>query len=296
MDEIYLREEMLLGSEAMKKLKSAHVAVFGLGGVGSWCAESLARAGVGKLTLIDSDTFSYTNINRQSEALFSTVGRPKAEVMAARIADINPEIEIIPMTGLYNAENRHLFFPVSHEASASAQEVCSRTQAPFASTPSASASTPSASASTPPTSVSDPMIFASPRVKYDFVADCIDLVSCKLDLIMTCRSLGIPIISALGTGNKKDAQQMCITDISKTYGDALARVMRKELRSRGVEHHTVVFSPEEPLEPEQREAPPPGRRSVPGSLVWVPAAAGLLMTQHIVIELISYDTKQSDYC
>lgn len=120
---------------------------------------------------------------------------------------------------------------------------------------------------------------------YDYVADAIDLVSAKLDLIITCRERGIPMISALGTGNKQQASLLEITDISKTYGCALARVVRKELRARGVEHHTVVFSPEEPMTPAALEAPPPGRRSVPGSLVWVPASAGLLMSQHIVSEL-----------
>jgi len=236
-ENIFLREEMLLGAETMDRLHLAHVAVFGLGGVGSWCAESLARAGIGKLTLIDCDTFSYTNINRQSGALFSTVGKAKADVMAQRIRDINPKAAVLPVTALYNAENREQFFGTG--------------------------------------------------ARFDFVADCIDLVSCKLDLILTCREREIPVISALGTGNKQDARQMQIADISKTTGDALARVMRKELRARGVNHHPVVFSPEEPMEPEQREAPPPGRRSVPGSLVWVPATAGLLMTQYIVTELAS---------
>ena len=121
---------------------------------------------------------------------------------------------------------------------------------------------------------------------YDYVVDAIDLVSCKVDLIMSCMERGIPIISALGTGNKKDASLLRIADISKTSGCALARVVRRELRQRGVTHHTVVFSPEEPMEPEQLEAPPPGRRSVPGSLVWVPASAGLLLCQHVVTELI----------
>ena len=124
---------------------------------------------------------------------------------------------------------------------------------------------------------------------YDYVVDAIDLVSCKVDLIMSCRGRGIPIISALGTGNKRDASLLEITDISKTYGCALARVVRKELRARGVEHHTVVFSPEEPMRPEQLEAPPPGRRSVPGSLVWVPASAGLLLCQHVVTRLTGLD-------
>ena len=227
------RELMLIGEAALEKLKNAHVAVFGLGGVGSWCAEALARAGVGRLTLIDQDTVSLTNVNRQIIALSSTVDRPKAEVMAERIYDINPAICTTPIVGSYSAEDRELFF-----------------------------------------------------APYDFVADAIDLVSCKLDLILSCRERGIPIISALGTGNKKDASLLEISDISKTYGCALARVMRKELRARGVNHLDVVFSPEEPIEPMQLEAPPPGRRSVPGSLVWVPAAAGLLMAQHIVTKII----------
>ena len=233
MDQRTSRELMLIGEAALEKLKNAHVAVFGLGGVGSWCAEALARAGVGRLTLIDQDTVSLTNVNRQIIALSSTVDRPKAEVMAERIYDINPAICTTPIVGSYSAEDRERFF-----------------------------------------------------APYDFVADAIDLVSCKLDLILSCRERGIPIISALGTGNKKDAALLEITDISKTYGCALARVMRKELRARGVNHLDVVFSPEEPMEPMQLEAPPPGRRSVPGSLVWVPAAAGLLMAQHIVTKII----------
>jgi len=233
MDQRTSRELMLIGEAALEKLKNAHVAVFGLGGVGSWCAEALARAGVGRLTLIDQDTVSLTNVNRQIIALSSTVDRPKAEVMAERIYDINPAICTTPIVGSYSAEDRERFF-------------------------------------TP----------------YNFVADAIDLVSCKLDLILSCQERGIPIISALGTGNKKDASLLEISDISKTYGCALARVMRKELRARGVNHLDVVFSAEEPMEPMQLEAPPPGRRSVPGSLVWVPAAAGLLMAQHIVTKII----------
>lgn len=232
MNERTMRAEMLLGAAAMEKLNNSHVAVFGIGGVGSWCAEALARAGVGTLTLIDMDTVSQTNINRQLCALTSTVGLPKAEVMAARIRDINPDIRVNALVGAYSAAERDKFFG-----------------------------------------------------EYDFVADAIDLVSTKLDLIMTCRERGIPMISALGTGNKQQANLLEITDISKTYGCALARIVRKELRARGVEHHTVVFSPEEPMTPAALEAPPPGRRSVPGSLVWVPASAGLLMSQHIVSEL-----------
>ena len=233
MDERTLRERMLLGQEAMDKLKRSHVAVFGIGGVGSWCAEALARAGIGRLTLIDRDTVGVSNINRQLCALDSTVGQPKAEVMAHRIADIAPDCAVRAVVGHYEAAERERFF-----------------------------------------------------ADYNYVVDAIDLVSCKLDLIMSCRERGIPIISALGTGNKLDASMLRIDDISKTSGCALARVVRKELRARGVTHHPVVFSPEEPTEPEQLEAPPPGRRSIPGSVVWVPAAAGLLLCQHVVTELI----------
>lgn len=236
MNERTMRAQMLLGSGAMDKLRAAHVAVFGLGGVGSWCAEGLARSGVGELTLIDQDTASRSNINRQLCALESTLDLPKAEVMAARARDINPDITVHTLVGCYTAAERERFF-----------------------------------------------------VDYDYVVDAIDLVSCKVDLIMSCREHGIPIISALGTGNKRDASLLEITDISKTYGCALARVVRKELRARGVEHHTVVFSPEEPMRPEQLEAPPPGRRSVPGSLVWVPASAGLLLCQHVVTRLTGLD-------
>lgn len=236
MNERTMRAQMLLGSDAMDKLRAAHVAVFGLGGVGSWCAEGLARSGVGELTLIDQDTASRSNINRQLCALESTLDLPKAEVMAARARDINPDITVHTLVGCYTAAERERFF-----------------------------------------------------VDYDYVVDAIDLVSCKVDLIMSCRGRGIPIISALGTGNKRDASLLEITDISKTYGCALARVVRKELRARGVEHHTVVFSPEEPMRPEQLEAPPPGRRSVPGSLVWVPASAGLLLCQHVVTRLTGLD-------
>ena len=233
MDERFLREEMLLGSRAMEKLRGSHVAVFGLGGVGSWCAEALGRSGVGRLTLVDEDTVGPSNINRQLCALGSTLGRPKAQVMAERIKDINPEAEIKALTARYEAASREELL-----------------------------------------------------AGFDFVVDAIDLVSCKLDLIISCRQRGIPIVSALGTGNKRDAMQLRLDDISKTCGCALARVVRKELRRLGVEHHPVVFSPEEPMEPEQREAPPPGRRSIPGSLVWVPAAAGMLLCQYVVEKLL----------
>ncbi|MBE6998533.1 MAG: tRNA threonylcarbamoyladenosine dehydratase [Ruminococcaceae bacterium] len=234
MDNRFLRAEAILGPASMEKLRRSHVAVLGLGGVGSWCAEALARAGVGAITVMDMDTVSETNVNRQSIALSSTLGQPKAEVMARRIRDIAPECAVTPVVGRYEAETREEFFAGN----------------------------------------------------YDFIADAIDLVACKLDLICEALRRGVPIISALGTGNKRDAGALRICDIAKTEADPLARVVRRELRARGVNHHTVVFSPEQAAPAAQLEAPPPGRRSVPGSLVWVPASAGLLMCQHIVTSLI----------
>ena len=233
MNERTIRAETLLGAEAMEKLRRAHVAVFGLGGVGSWCAEALARSGVGRLTLIDQDTVGLSNINRQLCALGSTVGMPKAEVLRLRIGDIDPDIDVRTIVGRYEASSRESFF-----------------------------------------------------ADYDYIVDCIDLVSCKVDLIRTAKERNIPIVSALGTGNKRDAQRLMLCDIKKTGGCPLARVVRRELRKLGIEHHEVVFSPEEAMEPAQFEAPPPGRRSVPGSLVWVPASAGLLLCQHVVLTIV----------
>lgn len=234
MDARFLREEMLLGAGAMQRLREAHVAVVGLGGVGSWCAEALARCGVGALTVLDEDSVSLSNINRQSIALDSTVGQPKAEVMAARIRDIAPACTVTAIAGRYEAATRETLFSAG---------------------------------------------------RYDYIVDAIDLVACKLDLICSAMERGIPIVSALGTGNKLDASRLCCCDISDTRGCPLARVVRKELRARGIVHHAVVYSPEQGLAPAQPEAPPPGRRSVPGSLVWVPATAGLLLCQKVVLEL-----------
>lgn len=233
MKERTIRAGMLLGKDAMEKLQKSHVAVFGLGGVGSWCAEALARTGVGKLTLVDQDTVSESNLNRQVCALYSTVGRPKAAAMADRLRDIAPELELTVLPARYEAAAREAFFVE----------------------------------------------------RYDYIADCIDLVACKLDLISTAGERGIPVISALGTGNKTDAEKLTVCDISRTEGCPLARVVRKELRRRGITHLTVVYSPEKALEPARVEEPPPGRRSVPGSLVWVPASAGMLAAQHIVMAL-----------
>ena len=233
MTERFLRNEMLLGPAAMEKLAGSHVCVVGLGGVGSWAAETLARAGVGELTLIDQDVYGESNINRQLGAVMSTVGRPKAEVMAARALDVNPDCRVHPIVGRYDRGDSERFWGL-----------------------------------------------------YDLVADCIDLVSCKVDLICQALERGIPIVSALGTGNKLDPSLLEVTDLAKTRGCPLARVMRRELGRRGVKHLRVVYSPEEPACCAPLEAPPPGRRSVPGSVPWVPPAAGVLLGGAAVMELI----------
>lgn len=231
---------MLLGESAMDKLRRAHVAVFGLGGVGSYAVEALVRSGVGELTLVDDDLVAETNLNRQIEALHSTLCQSKADAIAARCRDINPDAVLHPIVGRYEAASREKFF----------------------------------------------------AARYDYIVDAIDLVSCKLDLIETALSRGIPIISALGTGNKLDAQALRIADISETHGCPLARVMRKELRARGIEHTKVLFSPESAAPTEQKETPPPGRRSVPASLVWVPGCAGLMMGGEVVLDLAGYTKEQ----
>lgn len=234
MKEQFLRTEMLIGGTAMEKLAASHVAVFGLGGVGSWCAEALARSGVGTLTLIDHDEIGLTNLNRQAEALHSTLGQPKAIAMANRILDIHPACIVKPIVSRYTADNREEFSLTS----------------------------------------------------YDYIVDAIDIVSCKLDLIQTALSLNIHIISSLGTGNKLDGSQFSVTDISKTEGCSLARIIRRELGRRGIRHHKVVFSPELAIKTLQQETPPPGRRSVPASASWVPPVAGFLLAGEVIKDLI----------
>ena len=232
MQEAFLRQEMLLGSEAMQRLRRAHVAVFGVGGVGSYSCEALARAGVGRLTFIDADTVGASNLNRQLCALRSTLGQPKAEVMATRARDINPACDVRAIVGMYTEADKERFF-----------------------------------------------------ADYDYIIDAIDLVSCKLSLIQTAAGRGIPIISSMGTGNKTDPTQFRIDDISRTHSCPLARIMRHELRARGIARHTVLWSPEPARTPSPLEAPPPGRRTIPGSLSWVPSCAGLMLAGHVVMAL-----------
>ena len=244
MDQL-VRFEMLVGAEGLQKLRNARVAVFGLGGVGGFAAEALARSGVGELDLIDNDRVALSNLNRQIIALHSTLGQTKVEAAAARVRDIDPEIRLHLYQCFYLPETRDRFD------------------------------------------------FAS----YDYVVDCIDTVTGKLDLVMQCRAAGTPIISALGTGNKLDPTRLELADISETAICPLARIMRKELRRRGVEHLKVVYSretPREPLfQPEPETGPADGpeaygnkRRSVPGSSPFVPPAAGLIIASAVVRDLL----------
>ena len=229
------RTALLLGEDAIKALSRKKVAIFGLGGVGSWCCEALGRAGVGQLALIDHDTVSESNLNRQLVALHSTIGQKKADVMAARLRDINPDIEITEYPVFYMPEN------------------------------------------------ADQIDLSG----FDCIVDAIDTVTAKLHLIQTAKALGVPIISSMGTGNKLDPGLLQVTDISRTSVCPLARVMRRELRDRGIRHLKVVYSPEPAAETRQLEAPSPGRRSVPASVPWVPSTAGILMASAIVRDLIA---------
>ena len=229
----------------MHRIYSAKVALFGVGGVGGHCAEALARSGVGTLHLYDDDTVSVSNLNRQIAALHSTLDRPKAQVMAERVLDINQHCDVTAIRMFYLPSN--------------ADDV--------------------------------------DLSQYDYVIDCIDTVSAKLELISRCTALNIPVISAMGTGNKLDPSALLVSDISKTQGCPLARVMRKELRKRGIEHLKVVWSkepPRKPLVPPIQESPcqtdtrpvSTARKDTPGSLPFVPAAAGLLLASTVVRDLI----------
>ncbi|MCI6055885.1 tRNA threonylcarbamoyladenosine dehydratase [Anaerotignum sp.] len=225
---IFSRAELLLGEEALHKLRSARVALFGIGGVGSFAAEALARGGVGHITLVDGDTVSITNINRQLIALHSTVGKEKTAVMAERIADISPETEVETYPVVYGAENRDL------------------------------------------------LDFST----YDYVIDAIDTVTSKLILIEEAKKVGVPVISCMGTGNKFHPERFEVADISKTSVCPLAKVMRKELKVRGIKNVKVVYSKEEPQKP--AESPETGKRQIPGSLSFVPPVAGLLLAGEVI--------------
>ena len=228
------REAMLLGDAAIEKLNSSYVALFGLGGVGSYTAEALARSGIGKILLVDSDVVSRSNINRQLCALQSTVGKYKVDVVAERLLDINPNLII----------ERSYDFVL-------------------------------------PENISD-FNFTD----FDYVIDAIDTVSAKLAIIQSATEHNVPIISCMGTGNKLDPTALTVTDITKTSVCPLARVMRRELKKRGIPHLKVVFSTEEPKE-QKKVINTENNKIPPASVAFVPSVAGLIAASEAVKTLIS---------
>ena len=233
--EQFFRTQMLLGEPAMERLQKARVAVFGLGGVGGYVVEALARSGVGQLDLIDNDTVGLTNLNRQILATYATLGMPKTEAARERVLQINPACRV---------NTYSLFFGPDTEG-----------QFDFA--------------------------------QYDYIVDAIDTVTGKLALVQKAHSAGTPIISCMGTGNKLEAAAFQVADISKTSMCPLARVRRKELKKRGIAHLKVVYSQEEAQTPTgwEEEAAAIGKRQIPGSLSYVPGAAGLILAGEVIKDI-----------
>lgn len=237
MTEEFSRTERLLGNEAMRCLKNARVAVFGVGGVGGYVVEALARSGVGALDLIDNDTVNLSNINRQIIALHSTVGKFKVDVMKERIADINPDCKVNVHRCFFLPENKEEF----------------------------------------------------DFTQYTYVVDAVDTVAAKIQLVLQAKEAEVPIISSMGAGNKLNPAMFEVADIYKTSVCPLAKVMRRELKQRGVKKLKVVYSKEEaikPVEPETKQETAPGKRSTPGSVAFVPSAAGLIIASEVVKDII----------
>ncbi len=237
MREQFARTQILLGEKAMHTLSNAHVAVFGVGGVGGYVCEALVRSGVGKFTIVDSDTVSVTNINRQIIATWDSVGKYKVDVMRDRMLAINPEVAITVQKCFFLPENEDTF----------------------------------------------------DFTQYDYVVDAVDTVAAKIALVMKAKEANVPIISSMGAGNKLDASQFKVADIYKTKVCPLAKVMRHELKKRGVRKLKVVYSEELPKKPVEalQEKVPEGssRRAIPGSVAFVPSAAGLIIAGEVVKEL-----------
>ncbi len=244
----FSRTQLLLGETAMERLQRARVAVFGIGGVGGYACEALARSGIGAFELIDDDRVCLTNLNRQIIATRKTLGRYKAEVMEERIHDINPQARVVTRKCFFLPENAGDF----------------------------------------------------PFPDYDYVVDAVDTVSAKIELVLQCQRLGVPIISSMGAGNKLDPTSFRVADIYDTRVCPLARIMRRELRKRGVPGLKVVYSEEPPLRPLEDMSIscrahcvcPPGterkcttRRDIPGSMAFVPSVAGLILAGEIIKDL-----------
>ncbi|HBP37563.1 MAG TPA: tRNA cyclic N6-threonylcarbamoyladenosine(37) synthase TcdA [Clostridiales bacterium] len=248
MPHAFSRTELLIGKEALDRLKKCKVAVFGIGGVGSYVVEGLVRSGIGHFVLVDSDKVSLTNLNRQIIATRQTIGRPKVEVARDRILDINPQAEV---------EIHEVFYlPETAEGLV--------------------------------------------RPDMDYIVDAVDTVSAKVDLAVRAQALGVPVISCMGAGNKLDPTRFEVADLYQTAYCPLSKVMRRELKKRGVDHLKVVYSREEPLpawenaaasagaQTEQAEPAEPGegRRRVPGSISFVPSVAGLILAGEVIKDLI----------
>ncbi|MBQ7687971.1 MAG: tRNA threonylcarbamoyladenosine dehydratase [Clostridia bacterium] len=236
MQDAFSRTRMLLGQDALDALAAARVAIFGVGGVGGYAAEALARSGVGRLDLIDSDKISVTNLNRQLLATTKTLGKYKVDVAEERILDINPACLVRTYKTFFLPETQDLF-----DFSA-----------------------------------------------YDYVVDAIDTVAGKLQLAECAKKAGTPIICSMGAGNKMDASLFRVADIYETSVDPLARVMRTECRKRGIESLKVVFSTEPPLQPKEKSTEDTQKRAVPGSVSFVPGAAGLILAGEVVKDLTGF--------
>lgn len=227
---IFERTELLIGENAINKLKNSRVAVFGIGGVGSYTVEALVRGGIGHLDIFDGDVVSESNINRQLVATTKTIGLPKVDVAAAHAHDVNPDIEIIPHVIFFSAENEH--------------------ETDFS--------------------------------KFDYIVDAIDTVSSKLLIIEKAVKADAPVISCMGAGNKLDPTKFEVADISKTSVCPLARVMRQELKKRGIYHLKTVYSKEEPV----RHCFTENGKPLPGSISFVPSAAGLIIAGEVIKDII----------
>jgi len=242
--EQFKRTEYLLGKEKMNRLADAKVAVFGVGGVGGYVVEALARSGVGHIELIDHDTIAESNLNRQIIATYDTIGRFKVDVMKERILSINPDAEVITHKCFYLPENKAEF--------------------DFS--------------------------------KYSYVVDAVDTVTAKITIIEEAKRVGVPVISSMGTGNKLDPAQFEVTDISKTSVCPLAKAMRKELKDRGITKVKVLYSKEQPIKPmnaalqandtaQENNDNQRRKKAVPGSVSFVPSAAGLIIAAEVVKDL-----------
>ncbi|MCQ2531510.1 MAG: tRNA threonylcarbamoyladenosine dehydratase [Saccharofermentans sp.] len=236
MSNIFTRTELLLGADNMTTLANSRVAIFGVGGVGGYVVEALARSGVGTLDLIDNDTVCESNINRQIIATTKTVGRDKVEVAKERILEINPEAKVNIYKTFYLPETRDQF----------------------------------------------------DFTKYDYVVDAIDTVTGKLELIVQAKEAGTPIISSMGAGNKVNPEMFEVADINKTSVCPLAKVMRRELKKRGVKKLKVVYSKEKPLTPNIDPNETKGGRPAPGSNAFVPSVAGLIIAAEVIKDLTNF--------